>query len=238
MSDFDVEGLQLASRFSLPPNSLGYCGKGSATEKFKECVLIGDCKGVDSEITKFIVLHPYLKTIAEMANLPFTSHEVVECFWLGNGLLKKAGMRHYDLLLQNFLKQGVPKWLVDELKERKPKRFIPCHIFQVLHVGVGRASGAVPFNLDSQNNCMIRWGKVEAINGEFASVVLNTLVKKGTRYDLKLSRENHPFIPGFLSGLKIGDDVAVHWKQVVKILTLGEVQKLTFWTGEVLESLG
>ena len=105
-------------------------------------------------------------------------------------------------------------------------------------MGVGRASGAVPFNLDSQNNCMIRWGKVEAINGEFASVVLNTLVKKGTRYDLKLSRENHPFIPGFLSGLKIGDDVAVHWKQVVKILTPGEVHKLTFWTGEVLESLG
>ncbi|MDO8515049.1 MAG: hypothetical protein Q7S14_00985, partial [bacterium] len=62
---------------------------------------------------------------------------------------------------------GVPDWLVDDLKNHPPKKFIPTHLFQVLHVGVGRASGSVPFNQETINNCMVsvqngaayHWGK-------------------------------------------------------------------------------
>ena len=74
----DVEALQLAGRFALPPNSLGYCGHNSAPEKFKQCFLHGQCVGVADEITKFIVFHPYLQTIAEILGLDKFDYEVVE----------------------------------------------------------------------------------------------------------------------------------------------------------------
>ena len=205
-------------------------------EKLKNCVLKGKCDGVAEEITKFIVLHPYLKTIAEISNLPFTSYGVVESFWLGNNLLKKVKLTHYNLLLENFKKQGVPDWLVEELKERKPKRFIPFHLFQILHVGVGRAGGAVPFNLDSITNCMVRWGKISSISGNSAEVTLNSLEKKMGKYSLALVKETHPFIQGFLPNLKVGYTVAVHWKLISKILNSKEEKNLTYWTNEVLDS--
>ncbi|MBN2016234.1 hypothetical protein JW766_05395, partial [Candidatus Dojkabacteria bacterium] len=62
----DKKALQLTSRFALPPNSLGYCGKDTAPEKFKKCIIKNDCLGVKSEIERFIVLNPYLETIAKI----------------------------------------------------------------------------------------------------------------------------------------------------------------------------
>lgn len=236
MTKSNIKALQLVSRFSLPPNSLGYCGRNSATEKLKNCVIKEKCDGVAEEITKFIVLHPYLKTIAEITNLPFTSYNVVESFWLGNDLLKKARPKHYDILLDNFSEQGVPGWLVEELREKRPKKFIPFHLFQILHVGVGRASGAVPFNLDSITNCMVRWGKVNSITKNNANLTLNSLQKKGGKYSLILVKETHPFIPKFLPDLKIGDIVAVHWKLITKILKTEEDKNLVYWTNKVLDS--
>ena len=41
--------------------------------------------------------------------------------------------------------------MIDELRESPPKKFIPTHLFQVLHVGVGKASGSVEFNLETIN---------------------------------------------------------------------------------------
>ncbi len=171
----DIKALQLEARFSLPPNSLGYCGKDSASEKFKECIIHGKCKEVGEEVKHFIVLYPYLKTIAGITKLPVFSYEVIESYWIGNDLLKKAKPEHYAFLLKNFEKQGVPDFFVKELQQKPPKVFIPNHLFQVLHVGVGRASGAVPFNLESINNCMIRWGEVVKIQNEKAVINLHSL---------------------------------------------------------------
>ncbi|MBU3979666.1 hypothetical protein KKF69_08485 [Patescibacteria group bacterium] len=171
----DIKALQLEARFSLPPNSLGYCGKDSAAEKFKECIIHGKCKDVEEELKHFIVLYPYLETIAEIANLPVFSYEVIESYWIGSDLLKKVKPEDYDLLLKNFKKQGVPDSFIKELQQKPPKVFIPNHLFQVLHVGVGRASGAVPFNLKSINNCMIRWGEVVKLIDGKAIINLHSL---------------------------------------------------------------
>jgi hypothetical protein len=233
----DKKALQLASRFSLPPNSLGYCGRGSATEKFKACFIKGDCADVGLEIEKFIVLHPYLKTISQITNLPKFSYQVVECFWLGNKLINQAKVSDYDNLLENFLEQGVPSWLVEELKEKRPKRFLPFHLFQVLHVGVGRASGSVPFNMEAVNNCMIRWGEVLKIGREDLTVKINSLKKTKDHYKLVQKEENFSYHPDFLKGIKPGDTLAVHWQQPIKILTEKEKENLTYWTKETLESL-
>lgn len=233
----DLKALQLATRFSLPPNSLGYCGKNSATEKFKSCFIKGKCQGVEEEIEQFIVLHPYLKTISEITKKPKFSYQVVECFWLGNELVKKAQVSDYEILLKNFLEQGVPFWLVEELKEKKPKKFLPFHLFQVLHVGVGKASGSVPFDMETINNCMIRWGEVLEIREDKLTISLNSLEKKGKSYQQILKKEEFSYHPDFLKGLKTSDKVAVHWQQPVKILTKEEEKNLTYWTEVTLNSL-
>lgn len=232
-----LKTLQFTSRFSLPPNSLGYCGKDTAPEKFKSCVIDGDCESVEKEIENFIVLNPYLKTISEVINETKFSYEVSEAYWIGNDKLKKFKNKDYSTLLRNFAEQGVPEWLINDLDKDKPKNFIPTHLFQVLHVGVGRASGAVPYNIKTINNCMIRWGKVKEINKDNFKVSLNSLEDKKKKYQLKKMEEMVRAIPGFVPNLSIGDFVAVHWKQIIKKLTNEEVEKLSFWTKKVLRSL-
>jgi len=246
----DTKALQLESRFSLPPNSLGYCGQNTAAAKFKLCITEGICSGVEEEVTRFIVLHPYLKLLAEISDQPMLSYPVIESYWIGNDLLKKAESAHYDLLLEYFLKQGVPDFFVEELRLKKPERFIPNHLFQVLHIGVGRASGAVPFNIQTINNCMIRWGKVEKITSchsretkndkktkfKCASVNLSSLQKIHESYHLTKLQETVPFNPELVPELKSGDTVAVHWNMIIKILTKEEEKNLIYWTKEVLSA--
>ncbi len=233
----DKKALQLACRFSLPPNSLGYCGQNTAPEKFKKCVVDGVCTNIKNELEKFIVLNPYLKTLAHITNRDKFSYKVIEAYWLGNDELKKAEAVDYKNLLDNFAKQGVPDWFVDELQTKLPKVFIPHHLFQVLHIGVGKASGSVPFNLESINNCMIRWGKVVNIKGGELVADLNSLEKSSAGYKLIQNKCKAKFIPGFLPTLKLGDVVAVHWGQAVKILTPKEVAQLSFWTQKVLKHI-
>ena len=229
------KALQLTCRLSLPPNSLGYCGQNSAPEKFKQCVMNGACSGIEQELEKFIVLNPYLETLAQITKLNKFSYKVVEAYWLGNDELKKSKVQDYQRLLDNFVKQGVPDWFVAELGTKLPTVFIPHHLFQVLHVGVGKASGSVPFNLNTINNCMIRWGEVTDIKGNTLTANLNSLKKTHTRYSLIQKRCRAKFIDGFLPKLKLGSIVAVHWGQAVKILTPKEVTMLSFWTQKVLK---
>lgn len=233
----DKKALQLLSRFSLPPNALGYCGKDSAPEKFKKCVIEGKCSGVSNEIKKFIVLNPYLKTLGEVTGKNPFSCEVAEAYWIGNRQLKKTKLGDYKILLKYLEKQGVPEWILKDLKERWPKKFIPTHLFQILHVGVGRASGSVPYNLNSINNCMIRWGKVKKISEKDVLINVFSLARLGKGYKLVTKEKGFTIIPGFSTKLKIGDEVAVHWGHVIKKLNKSEVKKISFWTKEVLKSV-
>lgn len=250
------KALRFESRFSLPPNSLGFCGDDTAAGKFKKCIIEGKCEGVEEEVKRFIVLHPYLKTIAQITKRPAFSYPVFESYWLGNDLLRKAKLQDYDFLLEMFLEQGVPDFFVDELRIKKPNRFIPTHLFQVLHVGVGRASGAVPFNLKSINDCMIRWGKVKELKSPSsakatagrqksplrqgfagqAKIALNSLKQVDNKYELCEKDEIIPFNNGLVKGVKEGDVVAVHWNMAVKILNKDEEKKLEFWTKEVISA--
>lgn len=233
----DTKALQLASRFSYAPNSLGYCGRDTATQKFVHCITQERCTGVDEELTKFIALHPYLKMIGKITNKPIFSYDVIESYWLGNSLLQQARDEYYSLLLEAFIEQGVPDWLVDELKTRSPKVFIPNHLFQVLHVGVGRASGVVPFNLQSINNCMIRWGKVEALSAHDCTAKLNSLKKDDDSYSIKFKQVTLPYDSNMTGKITIGDTIAVHWNKVIKILDQREEKNLSFWTEKVCTGL-
>jgi hypothetical protein len=232
----DKKALQLESRFSLPPNSLGYCGKETAAFKFKQCIVSGDCRGVKAEVNNFIVLNPYLEFLNKITGKPKFSYELIEGYWIGNNILAKAKPKDYLLLLKFFRKQGVPDFFIQELKEKIPEKFIPNHLFQVLHVGVGRASGAVPFNIKTINNCMIRWGKVESISKNSALIKLNSLkLYRNNKYKLTIIKETIPYDEKITGNLKTKDTVAVHWKMIIKKLTKLEENKIKLWTNKVLQ---
>lgn len=233
----DKKALQLNARFALPPNSLGFCGKNSAIEKFKTCVTKSKCLGVEKELEHFITLHPYLKTISKITGNPKFSHKVAEAYWLGNDTLLKAKKKDYKTLLENFKKQGVPKSVVDEMKRNPPKKFIPTHLFQVLYMSINKNSLSPKKYLEFANNCMVRWGKVIRINKNTLKLDLCSLrISKGV-YKITQKEETIPYHPGFLFGVKKGDTVAVHWNQAVKILDENEQNHIYKWSGIVLKSI-
>ena len=233
----DSKALKLASLFSYSPNHKGYCGRSSAGHVFFRCIRDGICDDVSQELTHFIVLYPYLKTISTAFRLSAFDYKVIEAYWMGNELLENVPMSAYKTLLNEFKKQGVPSWLTDSLQKKQPKKFIPNHLFQVLHVGVGQASGSVPFDLQSINSCMIRWGEVRAnLNGRI-EIILTKLTKIKDRYKLtsvkeQMSTEACPFFSP-----KVGDTVAIHWGHVVKRLTKQEAKNLMYWTKQTLTSM-
>jgi hypothetical protein len=238
----NIEALQFTSRFSLPPNSLGYCGRDTAPAKFIRLITEGVDTGVQKELEKFITLHPYLQTLSRITGLSWLSHEVAEAYWLGNDHLKKVRPEHYLTLLDNFSRQGVPSWLVEELRHKPPGKFIPTHLFQILHVGVGRSLEKTPMatadiKIETINNCMIRWGRVEDISPKQIKVSLNSLVKNGSNYQLALLPGSFSYRPDFLPGLEKGRTVAVHWGQPVKLLTMPETSAIDYWTRQTLEGI-
>ncbi|MBU1016785.1 hypothetical protein KJ678_01320, partial [Patescibacteria group bacterium] len=164
-------------------------------------------------------------TISEIIGLSAFSYPVIESYWLGNEELKKAKPEHFELLLENFAKQGVPENTIAEFRKNKPKVFIPHHFFQVL---------SVSNSAEHINSCMIRWGEVKKIEGGKVFVDIKFLESQNGGYKLKNRQEDLKFYPAFLLGLKAGDTVAVHWKQAVKILTKEEEKNLFFWTEKIL----
>ena len=215
----DTKALQLCSRFALQPNELGYCGKNSAPAKFKKCITAENCHQIEEELENFIVLNPYLETIAQVTGKDKFSYEVIESYWFGGDLLNKIEPKHYDLLLENLEKQGVPKNLIKSVKNKKPNSFVPVHLFNILHIGVGKASGSVPFNLKSINNCMIRWGNILEIKPK-KSTYTCTIKLTGLDKDWKLSEEIEEVKvdPSLTPNLKENDTVAIHWGYVAKRL--------------------
>lgn len=233
----DSRAAKLNIRFSFSPNLLGYCGKETAEETYRKCLKYGHCDGIQDELSHFIVLNPYLQTISRITGLSPYSYEVAECYWLGNALLNQVKNDHYSMLLEEFAKQGVPQWVIEELRSKPPKRFIPTHLFQVLHIGVGKASGSVPFSLTSINNCMIRWGKVTSIDKKQAQVEVSTLHDSSQTHVLTQASISAHIHPDFSPKIKIGDVVTVHWAVINAKLTKMQLQNISFWTHQVLDAL-
>ncbi len=252
----NIKALQLCSHFALQPNMLGYCGQESAPAKLVRCIQGGKCTSVQEELKQFIVLNPYLQTIAEITGKDPFSYEVVEAYWLGNDILKHIESEHYNILLKHLIKQGVPEFLIQEIIDKKPQKFIPIHLFNILHIGVGKASGSVPFNLESINNCMIRWGKVltnpqinrQKIQKELStSSILNNyqLIKvetveigrKKDMYVLHDVTKEFAYYPDVIGEIANNDEVALHWGWIAKKLTKEEKQNLVYWTNDLLNSI-
>ena len=230
----DIKALQLCSHFAYQPNSLGYCGRKTARAIFRNCIVNKRCDKVEDEIKNFLVLNPYIQTIAQVTRKHPLSYEVIEAYWLGNDLLKHIKPEHYTVLLKNLAAQGVPKILLQEIEKKVPKKFVPIHLFNILHIGVGKATMSVPFNLKSVNNCMIRWGKVSKV---YAHIIEVNLMSLSDDYIFQVRRVNQRYDPMLSGKILSGDVVFAHWGSIVKKTTRREIKNVAFWTEKLLNSL-
>lgn len=230
----NTHALQLCSGFAYSPNSLGYCGTKAAQDAFRNCLTRNECGRVESEIKHFLVLYPYLKTIAQATGYDEFSPEVIEAYWLGGDLLKKVTVDDYFNLIENFKAQGVPSFLLHEMEKNIPKQFIPIHLFNILHVGVGRATMSVPFTLNSINNCMIRWGKVIEVDDDRATV---KLVHLNENYQLTKKKIPQSVDQSLCGTILKNDTVLAHWGSVVKKSSSTEIQSLLYWTKKLLSTV-
>ncbi|MGO8873522.1 MAG: DUF6390 family protein [Acidimicrobiales bacterium] len=233
----ETPGPVLFARYAYPPNELGYCGPPDP-----DALLAAASDGVDlAELAHlaagFEGAWPYLELIAGCNGLadPLDSR-VVEAYWIGNELLGRVPA------------SALTSSLADRFERRAGSKFgavagaVPLggvsqhsfHVFAVypwLGLLRGGMEGAPLIVLD---RCRIRWGMVEVVAGDLATVRSRALVFKGSRLGLGPERSEVARLGAAGFGLAprvvAGDTVSLHWDWVCDRLApdqLGWLQRCT-----------
>lgn len=208
------DGIELALRFSYIVNRLRYCGPKEAHDEFLHYLENRDnAEAVNTAISKFEGLFPYLDAIAKKSGKQFTDYEVVEAYWLGNALLKDFSDDDITDIITHLSRRGLPTTISDALKADLPSGMPPHHSFHVYYVGVGRTTGHVEHTLQNMDNCRIVPGRVaDVIDSQHLAVRVRPLRYDGKRLVLgDEETRTAVYMPAMLPDIKKGDTVALHW---------------------------
>jgi Family of unknown function (DUF6390) len=234
-----LPGPVLFARFAFPPNRLGLCGPETGGT-LPERVRISEATGSrpDPELRRiaegFEGAYPYLQLIAaENDRHDPLDRDVVEAYWLGNGLLRhvRPQARHDDLETRFRPRTNAREW--PWLADKAGSVSVVHHSFHVLEIlpRIGMIRGGLPADLPRVlERCLVRPGRVEAVRLDGLDVRLPALELVDGRLCLGATRvERVPTTndDGFGDVLLPGDDVAVHWDRVCGLLVPAQVATLT-----------
>lgn len=235
-----MNGLRLASLYSLPPCSLGFCGqkkKGTASilKKFLTGKKIAQLT-VRKTLKNFAASFPYYQLISQSNKIkdPFNV-KVVEAYWIGNRLLDKV--KFADLkktILKDFTKPGLLSVKEAEKRiSRLAKNVKPHHSFHVLILGP--VAGRIKFYGPLYDLCRISWGKIVKIqNSKFSEKIVvkyRQLVVKNKIFLLKKEiKKEINWNKKFLPSLKTGDLVSFHWDNVCQKINKEQQKNLLKYT--------
>ena len=159
----DIDGLELASRFSLPPNMRGYCGKPGllpAFEKFYPDKTVENARRLAAQLETLPLMCTYLETIADANGIDDKfSYENVEAFWIGNRLASKVTRKD---AVRMYEKMAARKIIVKErayaLANSLPKKIPPLH--HSFHVYITEfVSKKAAKTAANKDKCRPSWGK-------------------------------------------------------------------------------
>lgn len=232
-----MDGVQLGARFSLATNRLQYCGPADA-EPLLYRAITSDSGHAEAAraLSAFEALMPYLELIAAKHGREPLDLEVVEAYWVGNGLLDSFDREDFGRLLEALTRRGLPRSMASRLAERLPSRPLPHHAFHVAFVGVGNVTGHVPTTLANMEACRPAWTEVvRVVDGRLhlsgptlvldgASIAWGPPVERELRYDPKVIPDPQP-----------GDAVAVHWGWPALKLTPSQRSALEVYSRRSLE---
>ncbi|HYK93788.1 MAG TPA: DUF6390 family protein [Thermoplasmata archaeon] len=234
-----MDGVALASRFSLATNRLNFCGPADAEPKLYQAITTGaDLPSARRSLERFEALMPYLEAIGRHHGLdPFDSR-VVEAYWLGNELLDGFDRAEFEGILSTLVKRGLPKSVATRLSRHLPARPLPFHMFHVAYVGVGAVTGHVPTTLPNMESCRPSWGTVVSVEGARLRVRKPSLEATAGRLSLSPEAETEiPFDARVLPGVKPGESVALHWGWPALVLSSQQRSAVERYTQRSLDAV-
>lgn len=222
-------GPVLFARYAYPPNALGYCGPGDSARLLGAAFEEPDAFELRHLAMGFEGAWPYLELIASVNGIrdPL-DRRVVEAYWVGNSLARAVPAAALGASLERFRHRAGTRF--GPLVEAVPAGGIPQHSFHVFAVypwvGLLRA-GMDGAPLEVLDRCRIRWGRVEAVAGDWAMVRSRRLAFDGCQ--LLLGPDSVETVRRSVDGvgsvptLAPGDLVTMHWDWVCDRVTLSSL---------------
>lgn len=229
-----MNGVEQAARYAFPPNNYGYCGPklfvSILKNKHSNAIL-------KNELKKFKVHYAYLSLIAKANNLKPFDKKVVHAFWIGNELLENVS----SSMLRRFIVRSLfpkGKARAKMLAANLPKGLVPHHSFNSLYVNF--VTGKVKRSIKNYDSCCITFGKVLSISNSSALVLRHAVAYKKGKFILeerkcKIALERRGV--RFVSNLKKGDIVSVHWGLAIEKLGKSDFMLLKKYTQKNIEAL-
>jgi hypothetical protein len=231
-------GPVLFGRYAFGPNRLGYCGPDESSSLLALAAAGSDDRGLRSLARGFEGAYPYLELIAAANDLADPlDRDVVEGYWLGNGLTAAVRARELHRSVEERFRPRVApgdwRWLESSVALGAR----PVHAFHVFDVfpKVGLLRGAaVDDVLATIDSCRIRWGRVEAVVGD--SLVVSAASLEMVEGRLRLAAPRLEIVSrwldgtGFVDEVQPGEVVAIHWSWACDRLTARQLRNLTTWT--------
>jgi len=232
-----MDGILRCSRYSFGPNRLHYCGPDANHEMLGYIKNKASDPGLESMLSKFKTLYPYLKFIAAANNIkdPF-NNRVVEAYWIGNELLETVEKKNFyrHLLNDHQIKKRIGNKAFDEVAEKIRAGAVPHHSFHVFNIWKRTGELEREHTLESMDNCRISWGAVENIDGPSITISTEPLLYDkgkiflGSPVSKKITRNLESYFD--IEQLKIGEIVAVHWGVPCEVITPNQALMLRKYT--------
>ncbi|MDX1883165.1 DUF6390 family protein [Mycolicibacterium sp. 120270] len=215
-------GYALFARYAFPPNELGYCGPDDA-----EVLLRSDNPAeVAAHAKAFDGAWPYLRALAEAAGTsdPLDG-DVVGSYWVGGPLLDRVDGRRLVTCLRHAFTGQVTGLLGEVSATHTALAHHSFHVF-VVYPWVRFLDRDPATALKVLQDCRIRWGTVESVDGDHTTLATRPLTY--TDGVLALGEPRTEQVRWRKDGLSLidaprpGDVVSAHWDWTCGVLTDAE----------------
>jgi hypothetical protein len=228
-----IAGPLFFARYAFPPNERGYCGPADNAALGGYATAGVTDPGLTQLAMQFEGAWPYLELIAAANGIadPLDGR-VVEAYWVGNSLLENARIAEYRAFLdERFHGSGRAR---DSIAAAISSGAVPHHCFHVFCVypwsGMLREGRTEP-SLQVLDSCRISWGRV-------ATVEPVVILRRSLTWDGRALALGSPVSckvgSGFVTGLRPGDWVSLHWSRVCDRLSASQLRALRRYTARHL----
>ena len=223
-----MSGRETFACFAYPPNELGYCGPSDVAQT-----------ELASHAREFDGAWPYLQAIADAAGVSDPLDEdIVRSYWVGGPLLDKVDAGELLTRLRRAFRGQVTGMLADLSDPTHALAHHSFHVF-VVYPWVRFLDRDPTTPLRVMQDCRIRWGKVESVDGEHAEIVSRRLTfDEGT---LALGDQGVEHVRWSKDGDSLapaptpGETVSAHWDWVCGSLSDEDAEALETATQTTLD---
>jgi hypothetical protein len=219
-----MTGRELFACYAFPPNELGYCGPADTAQH-----------ELASHAMEFDGAWPYLSAISDATGIADPlDDDIVRNYWVGGPLLDKVDPDELLTRLRTAF-TGQVTGVLDTVSSALAHHSF--HVFAVYPwVRFLDRDPATPLKV--MQDCRIRWGTVESVDGDHAVITSAPLALEGgalrlgdeMRERVRWRKEGTALVPAPIEG----SVVAAHWDWVCATISTAECDALAEATAETL----